>query len=199
MSDRTGESALECGNERGRGTTDAADAEMMSNSFPRGTRPDQAGASVTSNASEMEERPAQEAERRSSSGQAAPERAKARRSVVIVDDDPVLVESLRELLHEEGYAVEGFTDARVALGRLQAGETPDLVLLDYLMPGMTGEEFIEAVDAAGLELRILLFTAMHESAFQPASSRIAGVIRKPFDLDPLLETLDRLSGKREAA
>jgi two-component system chemotaxis response regulator CheY len=133
------------------------------------------------------------------SGRDADETGRARRRVLIVDDDPVLVDSLRELLHEEGYAVEGFTDARVALARLRAGARPDVVLLDYLMPAMTGEQFIEELDASGLHPRIVLFTAMHESAFQPKSSSIAGVIRKPFDLDPLLETLDRLSSPGEEA
>ena len=71
-------------------------APLMSNSFPRDENAPDA------------------------SGRDADETGRARRRVLIVDDDPVLVDSLRELLHEEGYAVEGFTDARVALARLRA-------------------------------------------------------------------------------
>lgn len=116
-----------------------------------------------------------------------------KRTVLIVDDDPMLVESLGELLDEEGYLVEGFTDARLALARLEAGARPHLVLLDYLMPTMTGEEFLDALDRAGIGLEVVLFTALHDGALSSTRGRVAGVVRKPFDLDELLTTIGRLS------
>src|SRR5260221_132606 len=83
-------------------------------------------------------------------------------SVLIVDDDPVLVDSLRDLLSEEGYDTEGFTDARLALERLRGGARPSVLLLDYVMPVMSGEQFLDALDSAGISLKVVLFTAMHE-------------------------------------
>jgi two-component system response regulator MprA len=115
------------------------------------------------------------------------------RAVLIVDDDPTLVESLVELLDEEGYAVEGFTDARLALARLAEGARPDLVLLDYLMPAMTGEEFLDALDRSGIAVEVVLFSALHDGALTSARARVAGIVRKPFDLDELLATVGRLS------
>jgi CheY-like chemotaxis protein len=115
------------------------------------------------------------------------------RMVLIVDDDPTLVESLAELLDEEGYVVEGFTDARLALARLETGVRPDLILLDYMMPVMTGEEFLDALDRTGARIEVVLFTALHDGALASAQSRVARVIRKPFDLDELLAVIDRLS------
>lgn len=126
-------------------------------------------------------------------GEASPTSSSTGRAVLIVDDDPTLVESLVELLDEEGYAVEGFTDARLALARLAAGARPDLVLLDYLMPAMTGEEFLDALDRSGIAVEVVLFSALHDGALSSTRARVAGVVRKPFDLDELLTTVGRLS------
>src|SRR5262249_55331256 len=113
--------------------------------------------------------------------------------VLILDDDPVLVESLSDLLREEGYEAEGYTDARAALERLKAGPLPGVLLLDYLMPLMTGEEFLDALEASNIEVNVLLFTALHESALPKAAGRVAGMIRKPFDIEPLLEAIARIT------
>jgi CheY-like chemotaxis protein len=116
-----------------------------------------------------------------------------RLSVVIVDDDPVLVDSLRDLLVEEGYEAEGFTDACAALARIRDGAAPNVLLLDYVMPAMSGEDFIQALSASNIHLNVVVFTAMHESALGPCTAGVAGVIRKPFDLEPLLETIARVA------
>jgi CheY-like chemotaxis protein len=112
--------------------------------------------------------------------------------VLIVDDDPVLVDALRELLNEEGYSVEGYTEPSRALDRLLREDRPELVLLDYVMPSMNGEQFLEALDGAGIRVPVVLFTAMNDSQLPRRASHVASVIKKPFDLDCLLAVLDRL-------
>ena len=112
--------------------------------------------------------------------------------VVVVDDDPVLVDALRDVLREEGYVVEGFTEAASALDRLCNGEKPSLVLLDYVMPTMNGAEFVEALEGAGVDVPIIMLSAMSD-AYLPAA-HVARVIKKPFELDTLLDELARLRG-----
>jgi two-component system response regulator VicR len=114
------------------------------------------------------------------------------RSVFIVDDDLALVEALSELLREEGYAVEAHTDVAVALERLQEGFRPDVVLLDYLMPRMNGGDFLAELERAGIDLPVMLFTAMNESRVHVPRRHVRAVIRKPFDLERLLEELSRI-------
>jgi CheY-like chemotaxis protein len=114
------------------------------------------------------------------------------RSVFIVDDDPALVEALTELLCEEGYRVEAHTVATEALARLEGGVRPDVVLLDYLMPAMNGDEFLGALERAGVDVPVMLFTAMNESRVHVPARRVRAVIRKPFDLDRLLDELARV-------
>jgi len=118
---------------------------------------------------------------------------KAGRSVLIVDDDDALVEALSELLREEGYRVETYTVAEGALARLREGAAPpDVVLLDYLMPTMNGDEFLAALDEAEIAVPVLLLSAMNESRVPRRSSLVRAVIRKPFDLDRLLGELAQI-------
>ncbi len=109
------------------------------------------------------------------------------RSVLIVDDDPALVEALTDLLREEGYLVEAHTVATDALARLSREPRPDVVLLDYLMPGMNGDEFLRALERAEIDVPVMLLSAMSESRMP--TRRVRAVIRKPFDLERLLAAL----------
>ena len=63
--------------------------------------------------------------------------------VLVVDDDANLVATLDDILTDEGYVVEGFTDPLAALARLrktQNSPAPDVVLSDCVMPTLTGGE-----------------------------------------------------------
>lgn len=115
----------------------------------------------------------------------------ARAEIFVVDDDPALVESLMDLLSDEGYRVQGFTRPLEALDRLARGARPRAVLLDYVMPEMTGEEFLAALAAAGVEVPVLLLSGVSEPSIRGA---VAGVLAKPFDVDRLLVVLARLTG-----
>lgn len=114
-------------------------------------------------------------------------------SVFIVDDDDALVEALSDLLREEGYEVEAHTVASEALARLEAGTRPDVILLDYLMPEMKGDAFLEALERAGIDVPVMVLSAMNESRLDVPVRRVRAMIRKPFDLEKLLDELQRLA------
>ena len=114
------------------------------------------------------------------------------RSVLIVDDDEALVEALTELLRDEGHVVEAHTDGFRALARLKDGFRPDVVLLDYLMPRMNGSEFLVELERHGIALPIVLFTAMNASRVHVPTRNVIAMIRKPFDLKRLFETLAKV-------
>jgi two-component system response regulator MprA len=122
--------------------------------------------------------------------------------VVVVDDDPTLVETLEAVLGEEGYAVEGFTDPAAALVRLRLGPAPDLILSDCIMPGLTGAELCDALAGAGVETPVLLMTALADPSFCVHTDRIT-VLNKPFEIDDLLAeieaTLRPASGPRRVS
>ena len=106
-------------------------------------------------------------------------------SIVVVDDDPSIVESLTELLSGEGFLVEAFTDPTSALERLRQGPTPDLVLCDCIMPRLTGAELVDALVAAGVEAPVVMMTALADPSFCVDTGRVS-VLNKPFQIDDLL-------------
>jgi CheY-like chemotaxis protein len=109
--------------------------------------------------------------------------------VLIVDDDLVILDMLRTVLHEEGFPVIGANNGAAALYLLQ--RTPvALVLTDFMMPGLSGLELAERLhhDPRTATLPVILM-----SAFPPpdGETRVAAVIGKPFALDDLLRLVRR--------
>ncbi len=106
-------------------------------------------------------------------------------TIVVVDDDRSLVDVLTDLLASEGYAVEGFTDPTAALARLRRGPLPDLAIVDCIMPYLTGTELCAALADSGVEVPVLLMTALSDPSFcvHPGGE---AVLNKPFLLEDLV-------------
>lgn len=68
-----------------------------------------------------------------------------KKRILIVEDDPMLVEMYRDKLKFEGYRVATVTDGKKSLARIRQGA--DLILLDILMPGLNGFEVLKRVKA----------------------------------------------------
>jgi DNA-binding response OmpR family regulator len=114
--------------------------------------------------------------------------------VLVVDDDPAILEFLDAALRAEGYAVETAPDAGTALDRLWAAwdAQPDVILLDLLLPAVDGKTFAELYRALPVRhAPIVLMSALPEAAEVAPEIAAHDVLRKPFDLDELLERLRR--------
>lgn len=101
--------------------------------------------------------------------------------ILVVDDEDDLRDSVADLLREEGFDVRGARNGQDALALLQELPHCSLVLLDLMMPGMNGYEFIDALPSSPPPPPVLLVTAFPEGA--PPSQLVLG---KPFDIDVLL-------------
>jgi CheY-like chemotaxis protein len=112
-----------------------------------------------------------------------------RPTVVVVDDDPNLVECLQALLEAQGYVVEGFTDPEVALARLRGGPAPDVALVDCVMPRMTGAELAEALAQSGVGVPVVLMTALADPSFAVHLDTIS-VVHKPFVIEDLIAEIE---------
>jgi CheY-like chemotaxis protein len=100
--------------------------------------------------------------------------------VLVVDDDAEIRETLSQLLQQEGYTVLRAENGVQALEQLRGGH-PDVMLLDLMMPVMSGWEVLEELDATG-ELGncpVIVVSAM-------AAPCARACLRKPVDLDELL-------------
>jgi len=111
------------------------------------------------------------------------------RFVLIVDDDPNLLEVTSFVLESEGLAVETARNGEEALALLRAGRLPRLVLLDLMMPVMSGWEFLDEVakDPSLKVIPVVVLTATEHAQIPGAVE----VLRKPMDLGTLLRAVER--------
>ena len=119
------------------------------------------------------------------------------KTVLVADDEFDLAGTLRAILEGEGYAVEVCTDGRATLERLRERK-PDLLLMDVMMPRMSGYEVLQVMrQTPGLDgIPVVLMSAAPARVPQ-ADFRWDGFLRKPFTLDALLQALAGLMDKPE--
>jgi len=112
---------------------------------------------------------------------------RAARRVLVVDDDPDILDALSEILEVEGYDVQRARNGREALQRLEQG-LPDLVLLDLMMPVMDGWEFARSL-APGARPPIIVLSADRNVSAKAKEIGALGWLAKPFELSELLEAV----------
>lgn len=114
------------------------------------------------------------------------------RSILVVDDEHSIVETLVELLTWEGYLATTADNGQAALDAMQL-HTPDLVLIDYMMPVMDGLRVLERMRAEPrlASVPVVLMTA---AQLPPVEPRWNARLTKPFDASVLLKTVKDLIG-----
>ena len=107
--------------------------------------------------------------------------------VLVVDDDPMVRETLGGVLADEGYLVDTANDGADALDRLHAAR-PDAILLDLMMPGMNGRQFLQALrdDPAYAQVPVLIMTAVHGLEVNLSAIGASEIVEKPFNVEELL-------------
>jgi CheY-like chemotaxis protein len=111
------------------------------------------------------------------------------RFVLIVDDDPDLLEVTTFVIEGEGLAVETAKHGEEALAVLRAGRLPMLVLLDLMMPVMNGWEFLDEVskDPTLRAIPVVVLTAGDHTHVPGAMA----ILIKPMDLGELIRVVER--------
>jgi DNA-binding response OmpR family regulator len=119
--------------------------------------------------------------------------------ILLVDDDQEIVESMRLALQAKGYEIQVARDGNQGLAMAER-ETPDLVILDMMMPKRSGFLVIEKLrrsnNDAVVRQKIIMITA-NEGSRHKAYAEMLGVddyIRKPFAMDRLMDSVERLLG-----
>ena len=117
-------------------------------------------------------------------------------NVLVVDDDRVQLETLRRGLRSKGYHVFEALDGNEALKNLllAASNRIDLVLSDYVMPGMNGIQLLKEIRRDYRSMPVILMTAFGERdlVIEALRNRCDGFIEKPFTLDQLVEEIERV-------
>lgn len=112
------------------------------------------------------------------------------KKIMIIDDEPAVGEMMTTLLESEGYEAMVAYDGQEGLE--QMGKHPaDLLLLDYMLPGMDGIEVLCEVRHRWPELPVIIITAFGSPELRARAGKfnVIDVVSKPFDTQKLLEQI----------
>jgi DNA-binding response OmpR family regulator len=119
--------------------------------------------------------------------------------ILVVEDEQHLAFGIRYNLEAEGYHVTTVADGVSALEFVEQGGTPvDLIILDIMLPGMSGYAVCERIRAAGNDVPILILSArtLTEDRIRGYDVGADQYLQKPFDLDELLSMVRNLLQRR---
>ncbi len=118
--------------------------------------------------------------------------------VLIVDDEPDMVENCARILRRAGFRCLGTTDARQALGLVET-ERPDVLLTDLKMPGMDGIEVLRRARELDPTLPVIMITAFAtiESAVAAIKEGAFDYLPKTFSVEQLTLTVERALKQRQ--
>ncbi len=117
------------------------------------------------------------------------------KSILIVDDEPIVVEISKRKLQERGYEITTAYDGEQALNALKT-KVPDLILLDIQMPKMNGYTFMmeKAKTPAFVHIPVIVLTAYHEMEALFKRHGVKAYLLKPLKLQELLEKVTKVLG-----
>lgn len=113
--------------------------------------------------------------------------------ILVVDDDPDILEALSEILEAEGFEIRRARNGKEALERLEP-DPPQLILLDLMMPVMDGWEFAQRMrqkPAAISSIPLIVLSADRNVGSKALDIGAVGHLAKPFELNDLLEMVRR--------
>jgi len=130
--------------------------------------------------------------------------------ILIVEDDFAIRNSVEFALRRAGYETKSLDSGQAAVNTVQAFD-PDLVLLDVMLPGVSGHEICEELRRSDVGVAIIMMSALGETEDRITGLRLGAddYVSKPFSLDELLERVranlrqssrnrsDRISGKTD--
>lgn len=119
--------------------------------------------------------------------------------ILVVEDEEHLAFGIKFNLEAEGHVVTVAGDGQAALERLESAAPPiDLVVLDIMLPGMSGYAVCEAIRAAGNDVPVVMLTArtLVEDRIRGFDAGTDVYLQKPFDLEELLSVVRNLLARR---
>ena len=123
----------------------------------------------------------------------------ARKKILIVDDEPLNLELLERELAAHDYTVESARNGGEALRKVDAF-VPDLILLDYMMPDMSGLEVLKELRRRKYDLPVVMITAYGtiERVVEAMKEGAYDLVTKPFDADHLRIVIEKALGRQKA-
>jgi CheY-like chemotaxis protein len=117
--------------------------------------------------------------------------------ILVVEDDPYVLELLLEYLGQRGYVVAGASSVESARAHLDH-EDFDAGIFDVNLPDESGLDLLENVQASGEDMSVIIMTGKPtaDTAFRALRGHAEGLLEKPFELDSLDQSLERILKRR---
>lgn len=124
----------------------------------------------------------------------------APRRILVVDDEPFVCDAVRMMLAFDGHEVETAGSGKEALELFKKGRY-DVVLTDYAMPAMKGDELAIAIKSLAPEQPIVLITAYAEmlKSDETPLQGVDFIVSKPFLLENLREAIEKTTGGKSSS
>jgi DNA-binding response OmpR family regulator len=115
-----------------------------------------------------------------------------KKSILVIDDDPDILEVVRYVLMDEPYTVTTITDSH-ELPQLLATDPPDLIVLDDRLPGENGRDICRQLKQSvhTSHIPVIFFSAINDIESVAASCGADACLRKPFNITELLSVVRR--------
>ena len=121
------------------------------------------------------------------------------RTVLIIEDEKLIIVSTQMVLEAAGFRVESATNGEDGIAKARS-LTPDLILLDIMMPGIDGWETLTRLkrDQATANVPVIIFTAREHARGHQKSAELgaADYFRKPFEPDVLIELVEKHAAQK---
>jgi CheY-like chemotaxis protein len=114
------------------------------------------------------------------------------KKILIVEDDPEIRDALTEILEFEGYQVAIAKNGKEGIDYLRTFPSPSLILLDFMMPIMNGQQFLEAKkeDPGISQIPVVILSADNAVEQKAKISERGQFLKKPVELDHLLDIVN---------
>jgi len=116
------------------------------------------------------------------------------KKIMIVDDEQDIRTTVKQVLERHGYEVVSAVNGDDCLKKISAGEKPDLILLDIMMPGTPVKDVVSKLGKFKVAYLSVVRTSEAEKENLMKSKNTVDFIQKPFDIDKLLNVVKKLVG-----
>jgi CheY-like chemotaxis protein len=119
--------------------------------------------------------------------------------ILVIDDESIILKVLEEVLQDDGYEVIAVSSGIEGAEILRRGVTPEGILVDLFMPGMSGREFVimlrQELKMENVPVIIMTGAAVTSSPEFPPKGTYQDVISKPFDIMEVVAKVNQLAPK----
>jgi len=117
-------------------------------------------------------------------------------TILVVDDEPLIAMALEAALEDAGYEVATAANGRQGLERLATSPRPDLIVLDMMMPVMSGPAMLAAIadDPALRAIPVIIVSSLPEEMIKARTNGVAAILRKPYRASEITNAIAAVLG-----